>query len=178
MHCSVEIVLGDLPQAVAAVKITPGLQPVGQVDDAVQRGHRGRADRVFFDGRKNRRVVDAEGLLREECAESRMQHDRVRAFERVDGHLAHLTFGDQAFHAIEPREIVQHACQAGFTRVDAMHLREQLGTPSYANDVRVAVSLAQMAADTLREVAVRQQLQIIGRTERATLGSERRKDPP
>jgi hypothetical protein len=71
-------------------EIPAGFEAVGEIDQFVQTRHPRRGRGVLADRREYGFVVDAETLARDFRTQTRVQHDRVRALEGVDGHLAPL----------------------------------------------------------------------------------------
>ncbi len=117
------------------------LEPVGQVDHAVERAHLGRADRVLGDRRENGGILDREQLARQLGAQPSVEHDRVGPFEGVDRQAARLAFSDQPFGRIEPREVVEQAGGPGGSRVQAVGLGERIGQARDPDGVGEAVRL-------------------------------------
>lgn len=112
-----------------------------------------RAGGVFCNRREHLLVVYPEALGRNRGAEASVQHDGVRPLEGVDRHAPGLAFRKKPRRRVEAREIVQHSGQTGFTSVEAVALREDVGTARDAHRMFVAMVLREMFAHAARELA-------------------------
>ncbi len=148
---AVQIAQGKLPEFAAFGKSTIGFERVCEVDDAVEWRHRVGAGRVLFDRRKHVGIVDAEIFTRDRRAEPSVKQRRMFALDGVDCETARFGFRDQSLRRVQAREIVQHARDPGFARIDAVAARERFGAARDAQAMPVAMFLSDLLANSARQ---------------------------
>ncbi len=137
-------------------KTAGGFEPIGQIQRAIERRHRFGRNRMLRDRIQNTLVANAERFAGDDCAQPRMQNDRMGSLERVDRHTPLLALAQQLFRGVQPGKVVKHSGQTGLLRIQAVALREQLRAPRDANGMRVTMMLPEVRANVAREFRIPQ----------------------
>src|SRR6202163_4059188 len=145
-HGGVEIAESERGKGCAIGELATGLEPVGEVDDLVQRAHDRIGQRVFANRGEYLGIADPEALARKLRAEPRVQHEGVRALERVDREPALGALAQKPVGGIEPGQIVQHRRDPRTPRVDAVRAPEPRGHAGDAHHARIAMPLVERGA--------------------------------
>ena len=93
-----------------------------------------------------RSVFDSERFARQLGSETRVQDDRIAAFEGINRQPARLAFGDEPLRAVEAREIVQHPGEPSSGWVQGVSLGEPICKARDPHRMRVALRLPKMRA--------------------------------
>ncbi len=126
--------------------VATGLEPIGKIENLIERGHRCSGQGVLADGGENGLVLDPEPVAGELGAERRMEHDRVVALELTDREPTLLGFPQEPLAGVEAGEIVQEAGDPGGLRGEVMGARQRFRGPRDAQNVRVAMLLSDVLA--------------------------------
>ena len=101
--------------------------------------------------RKHRFIIHAEALRSKLCSDTRVQHGRVRALERVDVHPARFAFGEQPLRRPQAGKVVQHSRNERTASILPVAQRQPARKTRDAQRVREAMALTDCLADGCSE---------------------------